>query len=190
LLHWRDKHAPGKEVWVSEFGWDCSTKKPDPKGEWAKWVGSTDEDQARWLVRSFLIFARMGLDRAYVYFFNDDDKPQLHACSGLTRNFQPKPSYHSIAWMLKHLADVRFTKVIQESMDNGYVYQLDGEKPGTRLLAAWHPTGDGPAWEVPAGLGKIRRVERMPLAPGAAAEVQAVDRKIPMGVDPVFVWLE
>ncbi len=36
LLDWRDSNAKGKPVWVTEFGWDSSTKKPDPKGEWAK----------------------------------------------------------------------------------------------------------------------------------------------------------
>ena len=43
LLEWRDANAPGKEVWVTEFGWDSSTQKPDPKGEWANLLGSTDE---------------------------------------------------------------------------------------------------------------------------------------------------
>src|SRR5262249_47464625 len=26
LIRWRDKHAPGKEIRITEFGWDASTK--------------------------------------------------------------------------------------------------------------------------------------------------------------------
>ncbi len=68
-----------------------------------------------WLVRSYFLFAEMGIDKAFVYFFNDEDKPAFHACSGLTRNFQPKPGYHAIAWMLEHLADYRFSRAILKS---------------------------------------------------------------------------
>lgn len=131
LLSWRDQNAPGKEVWVTEFGWDASTKMPDPKGEWAKWIGSTDEEQARYTVRSFLLFAGMGVDKAFAYFFNDKDEPKLHAASGLTRNYQPKPAYHAVAWMLKSLSGHRFRRAVKESLEGGYVYEFGPEKQAT-----------------------------------------------------------
>jgi hypothetical protein len=190
LLKWRDENAPAKSVWVTEFGWDCSTRKPDPGGEWGKWVGSTDDEQARWLVRSFFCFARMGVARAFVYFFNDDDKPQLHACSGLTRHFKPKPSYHAIAWMLRHLADYRFAAVVQESLEDGYVYRFEPEKSGPAILAAWHPTRSGVAWKIPAGLGAPGRIEKMPLTEKPAAAVAAdASGAIPLDEYPVLLWM-
>ena len=192
LLDWRDSHAPGKQVWVSEFGWDCSTKKPDPKGDWAKWVGSTDEEQARWLVRSFFLFARMGVDKAFVYFYNDEDKPQLHACSGLTRNYEPKPGFHAVAWMLKSLADHHFASVARESLEDGYVYRFEGGAGTGPIYAVWHATRAGTTWEIPAALGKPVRAERMPLAAGPSQPVELKPTAGGVSVEldevPMLLW--
>ncbi|TLD71070.1 hypothetical protein FEM03_09155 [Phragmitibacter flavus] len=196
LLHWRDEHAPDKPVWVSEFGWDSSTKKPDPKGEWSKWVDSTDEEQARWLVRSFLIFARMGIDKAFVYFFNDEDEPKLHAASGLTRNYQPKPAYHAVAWMLEALKDYRFSKVIRESLEDGYIYEFAPEKDGEPvILAVWHATKENEGhefeWEE---AGKVLKAERMSgedgEAVGLSPSIKGSTMKIEGWGAPVFVWIQ
>src|SRR5690606_26748106 len=88
-IDWRDAHAPDKEVWITEFGYDATTGAPDPNSQWAQWKDSTDLQQAQWIVRSFLMFAEMDLDRAYLYWFNDADTPSFHASSGITRNFEP-----------------------------------------------------------------------------------------------------
>jgi hypothetical protein len=195
LLDWRDANAKGKPVWVTEFGWDCSTQKPDPKGEWAKWVGSTDDEQARWIVRSFLIFARMGVDKAFVYFFNDDDKPQLHACSGLTRNFEPKPAYHAVAWMLKSLGRLHFRRALRESMEEGYVYEFapdtTGEDP---VFAVWHPTRENVKLSVKLPGYSVVRAERMPVNKDAAPKVEVEEKDgvftFTGGEKPVFLWMD
>ncbi|HEX2750521.1 MAG TPA: hypothetical protein VHM91_21120 [Verrucomicrobiales bacterium] len=195
LIHWRDANAKGKPVWVTEFGWDSSTKKPDPKGEWAKWIGSTDEEQARWTVRSFFLFARIGVEKAFVYFFNDNDEAKLHAASGLTRNFQPKPAYHAVAWMLRSLADYRFSKVLRESMEEGYAYEFTPEKAGQPvILAVWHPTKEGIEMKVGSGGRKVMRAERMPLSkePAEAVKVNAAGAELTFtgGEKPVLLWME
>ena len=81
-----------------EFGWDASTKLfPLPaKGDFARWVGSTETEQAQYLVRSFLLFSKLDVTRAYIYFFDDKDEPQVHGSSGLTpatgcRNWRSTP---------------------------------------------------------------------------------------------------
>ena len=53
----------------------ATTKPQEKTGNFAKWVGVTDEQQAQWLVRSLLVFSAMPVERAYIYFFNDEDKP-------------------------------------------------------------------------------------------------------------------
>jgi hypothetical protein len=196
LLKWRNANAPGKPVWVSEFGWDTSTQKPDPKGEWAKWVGSTDEEQARYLVRSFLLFAEMGVDKAFVYFFNDEDKPQLHAASGLTRNFQPKPAYHSVAWMLAALENYRFARAHQQSLETGYCYEFSPEgKDAPSILAVWHPTKEDQEMKVPLLGREFIKAVQMPLKEDAAAEStpsakSAGSITLKVGERPLFVWLK
>jgi hypothetical protein len=191
LLDWRDKQAPGKPVWVTEFGWDSSTKQPDPAGPDAKWIGSTDEEQAMWMVRSFFLFSGMGVEKAFCFFFNDEDKPSLHAASGLTRNFQPKPAYHAVAWMLARLHDYRFSRVVQASLTDGYLYEFQPERAGQpKVIAAWRATGSG-GIKWPAGLGKIQRAERMPLAAGAAeiVDIDPATGSVPASGRPVLLEL-
>jgi hypothetical protein len=191
MIDWRDANAPGRQMWVSEFGWDASTQKPDPKGDMAKFITCTDEEQAKWLVRSFFLFAEMGIDKAFVYFFNDDDKPSFHACSGITRNFQPKPSYHAIAWMLKHLADYRFSRAILKSEKEGCVFEFTPEKAGEpRILAVWHATSDGSKISVPVDGAKVIQAERMPLAKGAGEPVSLKESvSVEAGTRPLLIWL-
>ncbi len=191
MLDWRDQHAVGREMWVSEFGWDCSTQKPDPKGEMAKFITCTDEEQAMWLVRSYFLFAEMGVEKAFLYFFNDEDKPSFHACSGITRNFQPKPSYHAIAWMLKHLADYRFSRAIRKSEHDGYLYEFTPEKPGSpNILAAWHATRDDVTLNLDGST--VTLTERMPLTAGDAspAKAQEGDKTVQAGTIPVLIWVK
>ncbi|MCW8133823.1 MAG: hypothetical protein KIS92_25980, partial [Planctomycetota bacterium] len=90
LAAWRDQNAPDKPIWITEFGWDCSTQKPDPNTEFKKWVGVTDTQQAQYLVRSTMVFMGMPIGRAYIYWFNDEDKASVHAAAGLTRHWKPK----------------------------------------------------------------------------------------------------
>lgn len=192
LLEWRDKNATGKPVWVSEFGWDASSQTPPKEGDDAKFIDSTDEEQAMYLVRSFFLFAGMGVDKAFVYFFNDEDKHSFHAASGLTRNYQPKPAWHAVAWMLGHLRDYRFSRILQASLTDGYVYEFVPEKPEEPvILAVWRATGEGEV-ALPEGTGALIKAERMPLA---AADHKAValaekSRKIPAGGHPLLVWTQ
>ena len=195
LLDWRDANARGKQVWVTEFGWDCSTKKPDPKGEWAKWVGSTDEEQARYVVRSFFLFAGMGVEKAFVYFFNDKDEPKLHACSGLTRNYQPKPAFHAVAWMLRSLADYRFSRAIRQSLDDGYVYEFTPEKSGLPVIwAVWHATKNDFPVTLDLRGASFERAERMPLMKDAVErfvpEKVGSEMLINAGENPVLIWIK
>ena len=105
LCRWRDAHTPGKPVWLTEFGYDSSTKPPAATGDLAKWVGVTDTQQAKWLVRSLLVFSAMPLQRVYIYFFNDEDQAGLHASSGITRHFQAKPSFYALSHLQRVLGD-------------------------------------------------------------------------------------
>ena len=191
MINWRNKHAQGREMWVSEFGWDCSTQKPDPKGDMAKFITCTDEEQAKWLVRSYFLFAEMGIGKAFVYFFNDDDKPSFHACSGITRNYQPKPSYHAIAWMLKHLADYRFSRAIHKSEKDGYLFEFTPEKPDLpKILAAWHATLEHVTLDLQGAT--VLNSERMPLSAGEAmkAEHKGSGATITIDTMPTLLWVK
>jgi len=193
MIRWRDEHAKGREMWVSEFGWDCSTQKPDPKGDMAKFISCTDEEQAMWLVRSYFLFAEMGIDKAFIFFFNDEDKPAFHACSGITRNYEPKPSYHAIAWMLKHLADYRFVRAIVKSEQDGYLFEFAPEKlDSPKILAAWHATREGVSLPLKLSGAVITRSEQMPLSSGPASDsgIKFTGTSVTAGTKPILLWVK
>jgi serine/threonine-protein kinase ATR len=200
LLAWRDAHAPGKPVWVTEFGWDASTKPAPPpeKGATKQWIGSTDEEQARYLVRSFMLFAGMGVERAYIFFFNDDDVPSLHAAAGLTRNYQPKPAYWAVAHLYATLGDYRFDRVLREGPDDVYAYAFrHGHDPAKRIVAVWLASGAGREAEHSidiGGGGQVVKAQRMPLAAGKAEDVKWEARdggaiKVKATESPLFLWI-
>ena len=194
VLKWRDQHAPGKEVWLTEFGWDATTKPNLPTGDFAKWEGSTETQQAQWIVRAYLVLAATSLDRAYLYFFNDDDTPQLHGSSGLTRNFQPKPAFHAVAHLQRTLGDSRFTRVIRESTKDGYAYEFISDA-GQRIWAMWKPEGANRKVTLPTGTATIVKAERTPLVAGEPERVETVPIpgggvEVEAGELPVFLWLD
>ncbi len=167
LARWRDANAPDKPIWITEFGYDSSTKPPPSEGTFSKWMDVTDEQHAQWLVRSILIFSTMAVERAYIYYFNDADEPQFHASSGLTRNDQPKAAYHAVANLQKSLGDYRFRRIVVNEAGNLRVQEYEHEKdPNLLVWVAWSPTGEGRAieWKIPNAPGKLLRQERMPFA--------------------------
>jgi len=195
LIAWRNEHAKGKEVWITEFGWDSSTKPNHATGDFAKWKGNvSDTKQAQYIVRSFLVFSAMDVARAYLYFFNDSDEPSYHASSGITRSFQPKPSFHAMAHLYRSLNDYRLARVVTKKPGELYVYEYVHEKK--KVLVAWSPTGSerAAAVDLPLGTAKLVRAERMPLAAGDAPAVDvpvaAGVAKAPVDESPLYLWLE
>lgn len=194
LITWRDQHARGKEIWVTEFGWDSSTKSPPPDGDFARWQGNTDVEQAQWLVRTFLLLATKDVDRAYLYFFNDDDAPQLHGSSGITRKYMPKPSFFALAHLYRTLGDYRFSRIVDVASDGALVYEFAHESDAQMsVFVAWCPTGSNrrTTVEIPAADIQVEFAETMPLAAGAVpqAEVSSIAGMLRIGVgeSPTYI---
>lgn len=176
---WRDAHAPGKEVWITEFGYDAATKKPAPDGPMAKWVDVSDEVQAQWLVRSLLEFTRMGVDRAYVYWFTDDDTPSFHAASGIMRHNTPKQSFWALRQMQATLGDYRFAREVMREVGHAHVYEFvrDGDAQD-RIWVAWSPTGEANL----TGKGRTARITLdVPTMHLAARRMATADGAAPVG---------
>jgi serine/threonine-protein kinase ATR len=195
LLRWRDEHAPGKEVWVTEFGYDSASKPPAPDGQWKQWVGVSDQQQAQYIVRSFLVLSAMDVRRAYLYFFNDKDEPQLHGASGITRNFKPKPSFFAMAQLYSVLGNCRFTRAIVRRDGELYCFEYqDADRPREKVFVVWSPTGDGRSKRLTVPIppdATIYRAERMrttAAAPEAAQWQTDNGIQIEVGESPVFLW--
>ena len=174
LCRWRDTNAPGKPIWLTEFGYDSSTKPAAASGDFAKWVGVTDEQQAQWLVRSLLVFSAMPVERAYIYFFDDKDKPALHASAGLTRNFQPKPSFHALSHLQRALGEYRFHGIVTNRLGRLRVQEYQhGQDLKKSVWAVWSPTGQNQ-----------RGSETLPNIPGQLVDVQfmPLNSEVPLAI--------
>jgi serine/threonine-protein kinase ATR len=194
LCTWRDEHAPGKEVWVTEFGYDASSRSPDLKTEFKQWVGVSEEQQAQWIVRSWLLFATLPVERAYLYFFNDDDEPHVHGSSGLTRHFQPKPAFYAAAHLHRTLGDYRFERVLVAQPGAAYLFEFTHSSDASRRIwVAWSPTAGGQTanLDLPPSSATIERAERMPLGPEPAGHVEVVSSstQIPVTESPLYLFV-
>ncbi len=197
LCVWRDVHMPGKPVWITEFGYDSTTAPQQKSGDFAKWVGVTDEQQAQWIVRSLLVFSAMPVERAYIYFFNDENKASVHASSGLTRNFKPKPSYFAVRHLQQALGELRFRRVVSDEPEKLRVHEYaDNGSPRRIVWAVWSPS-DKPGTKrmklsnVP---GRLISSSRMPLtdasAPdGGAVQITPGQIELEVGGSPVYLML-
>ncbi|MBA3311982.1 MAG: hypothetical protein H0T47_01635 [Planctomycetaceae bacterium] len=198
VIAWRNANAAGKPVWLTEFGWDAPTQPQATEGTFKDWVGVTDVQQAQYLVRALLVLSELDLERAYIYWFNDADQASVHASSGLTRNFEPKPSFHAVAHLFSTLGDYRFSRALRKEAGEAFVYEFTHEtEPKKRVWAVWSPTGAERETTVTVDIaaGMIQKAERMPLAAGAAENVawksiSATSVAVPASESPVFLWIE
>jgi hypothetical protein len=184
LIAWRDAHAPGKEVWVTEFGWDAHrpegapTQAGVPLEEGVSTVSRPQ--QAQFLARSYLIFARMGADRAYMFWYRDEgqDKGLFSAC-GLISKGVKQPAYFALASLRRNLGDYVFSAVLAEEADGAYAYRFD-DAEGRSCVAVWSPTWDGQARSCEvnleaaglSGAGLVRAVE-LAMDEGGDRQVEA-----------------
>jgi serine/threonine-protein kinase ATR len=166
VIGWRNRNAPGKEVWITEFGYDSTTQPQEKEGDFKQWVGVTDTQQAQYIVRSWLVFSTMDVARAYLFFFDDNDEPHVHGSSGVTRKFKPKPSFYAVAHLQKSLGDYRFSHKVIEKPGDLYLYEFrHATNPKRKVWVAWSPTGSGRETLVtlPKLSGEFVKDERMPL---------------------------
>lgn len=145
-ITWRDQHARDKKIWITEFGYDaCTPEAMKHRKDWMlklNWQGATDLQQAQYLVRSFLAFSTRDVDRAYLYFYDDDDEASFHGASGLTRKFQPKMSFWAVKQLYETLGSYKFHRVVKNEVGNLFVYEFEqGDDKNKKIWVAWSPTG-------------------------------------------------
>lgn len=210
-VQWRNQYAKEKEIWVTEFGYDaCTPEAMTRRKDWAlklNWQGATDLQQAQYLVRSFLMLATKDIQRAYLYFYNDDDEASFHAASGLTRHFEPKMSFWAVRQLYQTLGDYRLRRTVKKQA--GELYVLEFEKnndPHTLIWVAWSPTGtstnkkDGYQPHVTQAVlenlpARPQHITAMVTADGAAPQVQWKEAgnasiSLAVGESPVYISMK
>ncbi len=150
IVRWRDRFLPGKEVWVSEFGYDTnpqSTYRAPAIGS-----DSAEEVQGRWIVRSYLALTASGVDRVQLFMLRDVNagNPVQFNSSGLTaekwNQHRPKRAWYYVAALRHALRGTRFESEIPSSDANVRIYRFRSEGlPIREVYAAWCPTSNSTA---------------------------------------------
>jgi len=188
----RTEHAQTKELWETEFGYDMSTKAVSSGG---KFEIITEEQQAMWTVRAFLLLAGLGVDRAHLISAKAADGPQPHS-DGSPPNLHSKPVTYALAWLRRSLGDYRFARVEREDAGDCFCYEFmhntDAKK---RIWAIWKPAGDPLVVRLFHDPLLVTRAERMPLTHGNAEEVKVkleIEGYFAIQAEecPTLVWLD
>lgn len=159
--------STGKEVWCTEFGYDSR----GPSWQWAVPYGNYTSEhlQADWLVRTYLMMFRAGVDECFV--FNGINEPGavnggLYQNSGLMYGrgepvpYSPKPSYNAVVNLSKSLQGYTYTGDVSPG-DN--VIMLRFQKGNQTLVWTWCATVNGTTRQVKLN-GKTYTVTETPQA--------------------------
>lgn len=153
VVRWRNKHLPGKEVWLSEFGWDTDSSTYQ-SAAWGHELYpdniTMEEIQGQWLVREYLIGAAAGLDRMMMFLANDL-KNYPHGvygkCGFITVDEEFKPSWYYVKTLRTSLTGMVFHDEYPSGNENVWVYRFKNPQTGEGAYVLWCPTSDGTSVE-------------------------------------------
>lgn len=150
VVNYRNKWLPGKEVWISEFGYDTHQGSPFH----APPIGLMDSAtvQGIWIARSYLELAAAGVDKAMLFMLRDDwgTSPGKFASSGLVTGkngddihtpFEKKKSWYYVYTLKRILSGYRFNQDISDNSHNIRIYEfVNDADSGKRVAVIWSPT--------------------------------------------------
>ena len=126
LIAWRDKYATGKPIWLTETGYDSAGSH-----------GIDERLQAARIPRVTLMALAAGVDKVFIY-RESGSTPSQHAAAGLLRNdSSPKPSYFSVATMLRELADMSQGSSLRLLDSDPNIWLFAWDTPKGKVLSAW-----------------------------------------------------
>lgn len=127
---WRRTYLPGKEVWLTETGYDIGGPR-----------AVSDLHQTAWLPRDLMVIFAGGVDRAHIFRETGDRDDQWTGCGVLTDNGGYRPAFFSVATMIREIDG--FDAAMRISPIDSNVWQVLFKKNGEYILAAWTVDGKG-----------------------------------------------
>ncbi|HMA99348.1 MAG TPA: right-handed parallel beta-helix repeat-containing protein, partial [Spirochaetota bacterium] len=157
LIDWRDANAPGKEIWVTEFGWDTGSNQAN--GLYSKYYADF-KDQADYLMRGFALFRYFGVAKAFMFMLTEqyyyDTASQYSTCGVImghwnsgTNHFGWKRSYYYLTTMRRTIGEYQFAGADLHAYNtNGteiYKYRFQRpSNPDDEVLMLWCREKDAP----------------------------------------------
>jgi len=199
LVDYRNVYLPGKELWLSEFGWDVEGGSTQQANGHTLWPGAgyTSEDlQAMWLIRGFLIGAKAGIDRMHAYTIGDAGGWGQYATSGMiTYNGTKRKSWYYVATMRQRLKGMVCVGEQASGNPNVLIYKFKNKTGTNGVYAIWCPTSNGTTvnnYQL-SMLANPSSAKRVTLTPGNASGVETsltiTGNKVTVNVSetPIFV---
>nr|NQU91933.1 hypothetical protein [Bacteroidota bacterium] len=146
FVEYRNKYLPGKEVWITEFGYDTHPNSVQRAPAFGSF--SQEEVQGQWIVRSYLALAAAGVEKAAMYMLRDvsETSSTKFNTSGLITSgatgAQPKPSWYYVNTMKNRLDGMYFDKEIESGNEHVWIYKFKHSNDNVSAYAVWWPTSE------------------------------------------------
>ncbi len=146
FVQYRDEQMPGKELWITEFGYDTHPESPQGVPEIGSF--SREEVQAQWIVRSYLELAASGIDRAAMYMLRDVDPhdPTQYSTSGLTEcqdsSWRPKASWFYVSALRNRLWGMVYDQEVEIKGQKVKAYRFTMPNGRQSAYVLWSPTSE------------------------------------------------
>lgn len=131
LDHWRNQNIPGKEIWMTETGFD--NRGP---------VGIGYRNQAARIPRKLMIILGSGLDRVHLFRITGDRDGRYASSGILDHHGNPKPSYYTMATMIKEIDgyDEAYRLPVPDESIRLYIWRKGSEV----VVSGWSLEGHNP----------------------------------------------
>lgn len=179
------KHGGARRLMISETGW--TTVSTTNMLNWfvGKYPRATYEQQARYMVRMYLLARQFGVECALEHNFVDNGPNRRyteHNFGIIHGDFTPKPAYSAIAYLTRLLGESEPAGALSDEPNRYRIYRF--EKNGKTVLAAWSVEGNVDI-VMPAvldGIGAVRDLM------GNDARADVVDgRTLHLTENPVYL---
>lgn len=145
LVDWRDDHAPGKPIWITETGNDVGGV-----------MGLGEREQAGKIPRVTMLALAAGVDKVFIY-REKGSTPAQHAGAGLTRNDDStRPVWFTYATLVRQFVGVKPGRAWRIEHPDPDVWIHAWERDGKPFVTAWTI---GEEVELGLDLGTCRAVD-------------------------------
>lgn len=135
---WRDREAPGRELWVTRFGYDThpgsALRPPDIPGV------PSDLVHAQWTVRATLLLLAGGADRVFVGTWADEEQGAEPGTSrglrGPAPRHDPKPALRHLETLRRTVGELVVDGMIEDLPDSVWALRL-AHPDGRKAVVAW-----------------------------------------------------
>ncbi|MBE6674326.1 MAG: hypothetical protein E7596_04375 [Ruminococcaceae bacterium] len=151
----RNKYYSGKEVWITEFGWDTNQAYATATSAHAYGNYTGRQVQAMWLTRSYLLLSSCGVDKATMYMCEDagvesESVGKYGTCGVIAYEYDEngktvevkKDSYYYMYTLKNTLGDFKFKREVAAYDENVLIYEYESND-GRTAYAVWCKTSDG-----------------------------------------------